>query len=201
MKTCLIAPIVGGHGEVEAVRTLLQRIWWEILGASNLDVLQPIRQPRSRLSKPEHLLRSVEFALLKLQGERGLILLLIDNDPSLEPPCALAPYLIETVKGGRSDADFACVLANPEYETWFVAAAESLRPAGSASLELPDDPENDGMKKAWVEKHLCPNYSETVDQPALTSRMDLAACRRRSPSFDKLCRELEAFHQRCTAAD
>jgi predicted ATPase len=34
-------------------------------------------------------------------------------------------------------------------------------------------------------------YSETIDQPAMTADMDLSLCRRRSPSFDKLCRELE----------
>lgn len=31
----------------------------------------------------------------------------------------------------------------------------------------------------------------TVDQPAMTSHMDLHLARERSPSFDKLCRELE----------
>ena len=34
-------------------------------------------------------------------------------------------------------------------------------------------------------------YSETVDQPAMTRAMNLAQCRLRSPSFDKLCRDLQ----------
>ena len=30
-------------------------------------------------------------------------------------------------KTARSDVDIMCIVANIEYETWFVAAAESLR--------------------------------------------------------------------------
>lgn len=199
--TCRIAPIVEGHGEVEAVRLLLDRVWIEVLGGTGLQVLKPIRQPRLRLPAADHLLKAVELALLKLEGKGGLVLLLLDNDPATEPPCALAPTFLNTVRERRSDADFACVLANPEYETWFVAAAESLADRESDLPPVPEDPEGRGMKKAWVKKHLRSNYSETVDQPALTARMDLSLCRRRSPSFDKLCRELEAYYRRCTAAD
>jgi len=86
-----------------------------------------------------------------------------------------------------------CVLANPEYETWFVAAAESLEDfldlGGGETLS--EDPEKDGLKKAWIESRFRGlRYSETVDQPRMTAAMDLALCRSRSPSFDKLCREL-----------
>ena len=42
----------------------------------------------------------------------------------------------------------------------------------------------------WVADRFKGHYSETVDQPALTAKMDLDLCRERSPSFDKLCREL-----------
>lgn len=36
-------------------------------------------------------------------------------------------------------------------------------------------------------------YSETADQPKLTHSMDLMMTRDRSPSFDKLCREIESL--------
>lgn len=190
-----IAPIVEGQGEVEAVPLLLRRLWSEMLGASGLEVLKPVRQPRLRLVQAEHLMRAVALALLKLGNDGGLVLLLIDHDPALEPPCELAPALTRIVRRERSDADFACVLANPEYETWFAAAADSL--VAAADLPgLPSDVEAARMKKAWVRQHLRPTYSPTVDQPALTGRMDLRLCRRRSPSFDKLCRELESFRKR-----
>lgn len=67
--------------------------------------------------------------------------------------------------------------------------------------QLEPDPKNlawQRCRKAWIEKRIkAPKYSETVDQPAMTAAMDLALCRSRSPSFDKLCRELE---KRCGAA-
>jgi hypothetical protein len=91
-------------------------------------------------------------------------------------------------------------VANVEYETWFVAAAESLgkylqlRPAES----VPDAPEDQRCGKKWVETRFRgPKYSETQDQPAMTAAMDFSQARSRSPSFDKLCRELA---QRATAA-
>jgi hypothetical protein len=57
---------------------------------------------------------------------------------------------------------------------------------------IPEDPEGQRAGKAWVQKrYRGVKYSETVDQPAMTMRMDLSLCRSRSPSFDKLCRELE----------
>lgn len=196
-----VVPIVEGHGEVAAVRTLLERIWYELLGGDSLEILQPIRQPRSKIVKPDELLRAVRLAKLKLaQGHpfenggeeaRGTVLLLIDADDDL--PCELAPQLVEIVLHNEADVDFACVIANPEYETWFVGAAESLgRPLTLGSgEEVPDDPESARSKKGWLEAHFSGPYSPTVDQPKLTAAMDLSLCRDRCRSFDKLCRELD----------
>ncbi len=77
--------------------------------------------------------------------------------------------------------------------TWFAAACTSLEEYLDLSRgSLPQEPERERLGKAWIQKRFRgTSYSETIDQPKLTSRMDLAACRRRSPSFDKLCRELE----------
>lgn len=195
-----VVPIVEGHGEVAAVRRLLERTWYELLGGGSIDVLQPIRQPRYKVVKPEELLRAVRLAKLKLAQARDqegtaptreLVLLLIDADD--EAPCQLAPRLVETVREGEPDVGFACVLANPEYETWFVGAAESLQAQMDLPQpeEIPHDPESKRLKKAWVARYLKGTYSPTVDQPRLTAAMDLACCRERCPSFDKLCRELE----------
>jgi hypothetical protein len=192
-----VVPIVEGHGEWASVRTLLQRVWTELLGGDYLEVLQPIRTSRGKLLQPKELDRRIRLAALKLgaveEGHRGFVLLLLDADEDL--PCELAPRLLRDMRESRADLDVACVLAHPEYETWFVAAAESL--GGFLDLRadelLPTTPEKEGLKKAWIEQRfLGTRYSETVDQPRMTAAMDLALCRSRSPSFDKLCRELEA---------
>jgi hypothetical protein len=117
----------------------------------------------------------------------ALILILLDANSDC--PAALAPQF----SGLLPQTNVACVLAKVEYETWFVGAADSL----GAYLVLDDDPppadpEEQGCGKAWVNKRFRRSrYSETVDQPRMTAQMDLRMCRERSPSFDKLCRELQ----------
>jgi hypothetical protein len=91
------------------------------------------------------------------------------------------------------EVDVAYVLARGEYETGFAAEVESR----DTSLEpLPDfrpgeEPGGARHGKAWVGRDFRgTRCSESQDQTAMTGAMDLALCRRRSPSFDKLCREL-----------
>jgi hypothetical protein len=100
--------------------------------------------------------------------------------------------LTSAANAARRDKDSVCVVANVEYETWFVAAAESLTRYLNLAGDkmLPSDPERLRLGKGWIKARL-PAYSETVDQPKFSAVMDLRLCRRHSPSFDKLCRELE----------
>lgn len=198
MRIGRVVPIVEGHGEVAAVRVLLERIWREVLGGEYLEVIRPIRRPRHQLGKMEHLLRAVDLAKLKLDDRRsgvefGLVLLLMDLDPDPRPACEVAPELTRMVREQRPHLDFACVLANPEYETWFVAGAESLFDAASLIARPEEDPERARSGKGWIVRQFgrARSYSEAADLPALTARLDLHLCRRRSASFDKLCRELE----------
>jgi hypothetical protein len=204
-----VAPIVEGHGEDQAIRILLQRTWTELLGGQHLETLKPVRWPRTRFVRGDaiaesELNRAVRLALSKLvQDPRdapAMVLLLVDADEQL--PCVLAPQLIAAAHRGSAHVDISCVLANKEYETWFVAAAASLERYLDLSedRELPINPEEARLGKAWVEKRFRgTRYSPTVDQPALTQAMDLRECRRRSPSFDKLCRELERRMEQAAA--
>lgn len=196
MKRLRIAPIVEGHGEVQSVRTLLQRIGHELFSAEYIEVLQPIREHRGSLSDQDALARRVELAVLKLntqphRDDPKLILLLLDADD--EKCCELGPRLLSAARKCRSDVDIACVAANREYETWFAAAAESLQEylELEANDPAPLEPEKMAAGKGWVQKRFRgTKYSPRVDQPRMTAKMDLQICRLRSPSFDKLCREM-----------
>lgn len=198
MSRLRVAPIVEGHGECEAVRTLLQRIWHEMLHGEHIDVLRPIREPRAKIIRQDTLSKKIDLAARKLSqntvpGDRNLIFILLDADKDL--PCILAPQILERAVQSRSDMDLICVIANPEYETWFVGACESLRDfLHFESHDVPRHPEQSKSRKAWIENHFKLKnavYSETIDQPRMTAKMDLSLCRKRCPSFDKLCRELE----------
>jgi Domain of unknown function (DUF4276) len=89
--------------------------------------------------------------------------------------------------------EIACVMPNPMFETWFAAAANSLRGKNDmpADLSKSDDPERDGLGKAWLKKLLPRKYKETVDQPRFVGHMSLTECKDSSRSFRKLLKELE----------
>ena len=195
-----ILPIVEGHGEVECIRILLERIGYELLAEPYVEVRRPIRRPRSKLVQSSGLQDAIGLARNKLPEARAkkrgaTVLVLLDGDG--DPPCELGPRLQVIAESSRPDADVVCVIAHLEYETWFVAAAESLVGHGlvlADSEEVPADPESGSMRKNWIIQHMSgphPGYRETLHQATFTAKMDLHLCRRRSPSFDKLCRELE----------
>lgn len=207
MSGLRVIPIVEGHGDERAVPELLRRIGHELLDGQYIDVLRPIRVQRSRFLKgpadaasgelggPD-LRRAVKLAARKLSGicepaRPELILILLDANSDC--PKDLAPAIERAAHVSVGHVDVSCVLPNPEYETWFVAAAESLdRYLRLAPGEPPETPEKTGSRKAWISSRFRGvRYSETVDQVRLTATMDLSLCRRRSPSFDKLCREIE----------
>jgi hypothetical protein len=85
-------------------------------------------------------------------------------------------------------------LANREYEAWFLAAAESLGGHCGLPSDLTSPPNPEGIRgaKEWLRRHMprVRKYSETVDQPTLTSVFDMQAARRRADSFDKCYREI-----------
>lgn len=200
MSRLRVSPVVEGHGEVKCIRILLERIWTELLGGEYIQVLQPIRVTRGKLVQDSELQNAVRLALRKSSqpldiADPHMVLVLLDADEDL--PCQLGPRLLKIARDVDSRADVACVLANPEYETWFVAAAESLRAYLNLAVDetIPDNSEALHMRKAWISQRFQRfrglQYSETQDQPSMTHAVDLGLCRSRSASFDKLCRELE----------
>lgn len=196
MRTVLIASIVAGHGEVASVPILLRRIATEMLVDVWFEPLTPIRQRQDRLSsnKENTLVKAVRLAYQKLTlaqptEHEKLILVLIDAETEL--PCVVAPRISSVAQQCGVTCPVVCIIANVEFETWFVAAAESLGDYINLSGQVPPDPENNRSGKGWIASRFLPGrYSETVDQPRLTAKMDMRMCRQRSPSFDKLCREL-----------
>jgi len=203
-----IAPIVEGHGEVISARSLLERVWREVAGGESIEVLRPVRRPRTKLLKRDpttheilpdrdEILRAIKLASMKLANTDEpdtprLVLLMFDADEDC--PKEIVKALADILNEVDPRIDLATIVPCVEYETWFVAAADSLRDF----LELrPGDeeisnPETARLGKKWIQdRFLHHRYSETLDQVRLTNRMDLQLCRERSPSFDKLCRELE----------
>jgi hypothetical protein len=193
-----VVVIVEGHGEDGAIRTLLKRIWYDLLRGDYIEVV-PWRGKQGQLRKREGLCPVVEAAAIKLHTTertdlRRLLLVLLDTE-SQDCPKTIAPDRIAWAREVRSDpaTEIACVMPNPMFETWFAAAADSLKGKNDMPPDLPkpNDPEGQGLGKAWVKRHLPRKYKETVDQPRFVGHMSLTECRDSSRSFRKLVKELE----------
>ena len=107
-------------------------------------------------------------------------------------PATLAPALLARARTARADLPVAVVLPRREFESWFLASAESFRDRFRLpeDLHAPADPEEIGGAKEWLRDRLASgNYSPAVDQPALAAIFDLQQARV-APSFDKLWREM-----------
>ncbi|MBI4564021.1 MAG: DUF4276 family protein [Planctomycetes bacterium] len=162
----------------------------------NVQIPPPIRVPKSKLLKEGEIERAVELVARKTGPDAG-ILILMDSDDD----CAaqLGQRLRNRVIQARSDRRIAVVLAKREYETWFLAAAESLRSQRglAADLTMPANPEDIRGAKEWLTRHMNEGriYGETLDQPALTGVFDLQSARR-SDSFDKCFREIVSLLRR-----
>ncbi|MFO0973245.1 MAG: DUF4276 family protein [Phycisphaerae bacterium] len=177
-----IAPIVEGHGDVDAVPALLRKI------VPSLRVANAIRFPRSRLANladSSTLQRAIAIAATNLRPH-GMILLVIDADED----CAatLGPALEARMLSLESCQLNRVVLPVREFEAWIVG--------GVPAFDL-NNPDKCGDLKGRI-KRLYGKYRETADQARLTRLIDVPRLRTNSRSFRRLCAVIEQFQaDRC----
>ncbi|MGH8674709.1 MAG: DUF4276 family protein [Burkholderiales bacterium] len=181
----IIQPIVEGQGDVSAVPLLLRRLRdeaqiWE------LDVGKPHRRRRTQLVNRDSLRSAVRVAALR--ADCAGILVLFDADDDC--PAELAPTLEEWAREAAGTIPCAVVMANREYEAWFLASIETLRGRSDVLPEAAShaDPEAPRDAKGELERRMRSgaSYSATVDQPGMTAHLDLESAYRRCRSFRKL---------------
>lgn len=191
MNRMSIVCIVEGHGDVAAVPLLVRRVATECDPELLVEVPTPQRVPRTRITRPGELERAVEFAVRKLTGAGGVLVLIDAED---DCPAQLGPELLQRAQAVRPGVPMAVVLAMKEFEAWFLAAAASLRGRRHLRADLTPPPNPEAVRGAkewlWVRMTGGRGYSETLDQPAMTQLFDLSAARS-APSFDKCYRAIE----------
>lgn len=185
-----VACIVEGDGEVAALPVLLRRLSEWRSPQCQVDIGAPIRVHRDRfLNREEDFRRYLLLAAAKC-GDAGWILVLLDADDDC--PATKAADVLLRATGCVPHRPVAVVLANREYEAWFVASALSLEGhrGFACGSDLPADPDQPRDAKGWMRAHMAGGtYGETTDQPAFTACMDLQVAHQRSRSFRKLCGE------------
>lgn len=180
-----VYPLVEGHGEVQAVPVLLRRLLAEA-GCHDIGVGQPIRRTQAQLRNNADIQKAVRLALL--QPDCAAVVIVFDGEDDC--PAELANRVRTWAREVAAATPADVVVAYREYETWFVAALESLR--GSCGISgaaiAPPNPESRRDAKSWVEEFMPPGraYSETGDQPAMSAVFDLGLAHRRNRSFRKL---------------
>lgn len=192
MKPLRIASVVEGYGEVSAVPELLRRLAAEIAPEIWTDFPQSRRKGRDQLILSGGIESAVDEIVRKTSDVAG-VLVLIDADDAC--PATLGPELLDRARKARSDIPLAVVLANREFEAWFMAAAVSLRGHQDLPLDLqpPPDPERPRDCKGWLTRHRTGGspYNPVRHQTGLAAQFDMAMARKNAPSFDKFWRDVE----------
>lgn len=185
-----VASIVEGDGEVAALPILLRRLGEWRTPQSFAQPLPPIRGRRDRfLNRDEEFNRYLLLAAAKCE-EDGWILVVLDADDDC--PAELGPRTLERARACVPHSRVSVVLANCEYEAWFIAAAQSLHGQRGFNFDPMDGiaPETPRDAKGWMKARMDGGaYGETTDQPAFSARMDLQQAYDGSRSFRKLCSE------------
>lgn len=187
----VIAPIVEGHGEVYAIREIVTRIGLELLSGIWIDVAQPFRLDSGKMRKPDELAKAIRTAAARVQGPGGVLVLRDGDDADVECPVRLAAML-------RPDQSLVSVgveivIAYQEYESWFLAAAESLRvhPDVRDDAIAPANPEGRRGAKRELEKLMLESYKETRHQPKFSALIDLKTASKNSRSFRRMVHAVE----------
>jgi len=191
--------IVEGDGENRAVPVLIRRIA-ETTKVSDV-TLEVIRVRRDKfLNREEERRRVLQLAAARAGGSGAMLILLdADDDCAAEVAASVRKHAAAEV----GHVTCRCVLAVREFESWFVAAARSLRGIRDLpwDLEPPGDPEAIRDAKGWLAERRTPHrYAPTIDQPAFAASFDLEEARAGAPSFDKFYRDVSALMTTGTTA-
>lgn len=187
-----VVSIVEGDGEVDALPVLLRRVSDWLTPDQYVHIQRPIRVRREQfLNREEEFVKKLRLAA-SFCGVAGWILILLDADDDC--PNEMAEQIRAKAAMVVPLHHVSVVLANREYEAWFIAAARSLhgRRGFVCPGEVPDAESIRGAKQ-WVSKNVPAGaYHEVVDQPALSAAMDLDQAHANSRSFRKLCSDWQS---------
>ena len=191
-----IAPIVEGHGEVQALPVLLRRLASTVAPEVELCLNPALRvKAASFLTEDDsgYFEKYIELAARKAKAwPKSCVLILLDCEDSC--PAQLGPKILQRATNCRSDVTYLVVLAHREYETWFLAAAESLRGVCGLPNDLnpPQNAESIRDAKGWLSQKMAVSYNEPEHQPRMTSEFDFDQAKQ-TRSFNRAFEKLTNF--------
>lgn len=207
----LILAIVEGHGEQRAVPALLRR-WFEHRRFRNFET-RPLAiraAGAGALKCPYDPVQGngIEYYVEMAARERpDGILVVLDADDECQQRAqersrlGLGPELLQRARRVAPHIPIEVVIANREYEVWFLAALEALRRAGKLPREKRWEKSRSDIEsirdcKKPLAYLLERPYEETTDQEDFTKALPFTATMaKRSRSYRKLLKALETLTQ------
>jgi hypothetical protein len=182
-----VGAIVEGHGETTSVPIVIRRIIGERHPGLPIQVPPPLRLSRGKMTIPSELARAVDLMARKA-GDGAPVLIFIDADDDC--PAELGPRLLAVARSSRADRDIVVVVAQREFEAWYLASASSLRGHGGLPGDLGPPPNHEQIRdaKGWLDQRMRSGYAPTVDQPRFAAlfSFDQARANRSFLRFEQL---------------
>lgn len=192
----MLAPIVEGLGDVEALPIILRKILHQ-KEIYDIEILRPLNcHGKGNLTRNNGIERFVQLAAGKPNCSAILVLCDSDNDCPVE----LGKHFSERIKSLKAPKPVAIAIACREFETWFLADIENFigkplngRPGISRTTKLSVKCESIASAKGWISQHLPAdrNYKETTDQAAMSGCLDISNTYKNSRSFRRLNKALD----------
>jgi len=188
----MIVPIVEGKAEVQSVPELLRRIAHE-RGIYETLIGKAFRVHRNKIVKKGEIERAIKLIRYQRENVRAIIILIdADDDSQEELGLKLSARARKVTR-----LPISVILANREFEAWFLAAKESLRGFRGIKKDAsaPKNPESIRGAKEELERNMerGQHYVPVIDQPAFVKKFDMQTAQERSKSFAYLIKEFEAI--------
>jgi hypothetical protein len=185
----VIAPIVEGKGEEDALPILIRKIAQE--RGVYPRIAKPFRLDAGKMMKPDELARAISFQSTRV-GPVGGVLVLRDGDDK-NMTCVDIADRLRAASSTGVNARVEVVVAIQEYESWFLASMDSLRSHSSVrdDAEYLGDPESPRDAKGRLRDMMTESYRETLHQARFSSLIDLQQAGPRSRSLRRLIHAVE----------
>lgn len=158
-------------------------------GGTYAEVTPPFRLDSAKMCKPEELAKALRVQAARVPGvgvpgAAGGVLVLRDGDDA-DFTCPVELAVSMAPAPGAVPVPVEVVIARHEYEAWFLASAESLRPHPCVlnDATAPPDPEGKRDAKGMMRTIMNESYKETLHQAKFSALMDLDQAMERSRSF------------------
>jgi hypothetical protein len=193
-----IVPIVEGDGDIEAVPCLLYKLL-HLKQEFRISVAPPKNAHGcGNLLKRGGIERFVEYA--RMEPRCAAVLVIVDGDACGDCPVLTAQALAARVRAMPRSSPVEIVVANREYEAWFLASWGSMlgqrienRITIPIGATFTGNPESIRGVKEWISRQLPPGriYKETEHQLTMTRLVDVNVARTNSRSFRRMCTALD----------